>query len=102
QLGLAHILNEGVCSYTTGCFRFYVNFCFATFKISDRGLFDDGLTRFTYRTRRDAVLLIVTNLLIPTAVGFFNGYPHAFSDGICIHDHASLVVPRGTSYRLDK
>jgi hypothetical protein len=54
------------------------------------------------RLRVDAVLGVVGDLLLATAVGFFDGALHAVRDAIGVHVHLTRHVSSRTTDRLDE
>ena len=54
------------------------------------------------RLRRDPVLLIVPSLHRPAPLGLGEGLLHGAGDGVGVHDHLAVDVPRRPPRRLDE
>ena len=58
--------------------------------------------RFLDGSRCDTVLLIISFLDFPSAVGFFNGVSHGVRHHICVHNNMAITVSGSTSNGLDQ
>src|SRR5690606_33729876 len=98
---LTHIFDQWISRHGSTCFRLNISLRFA-FKVCHGGLFQDLLFGLPYGPRRNAMLQVISNLLIPSPVGFINGHAHTIRHLIRIHDHPAFIITCRTTDGLDQ